>query len=120
MVQEHKTLTNSNGSAATRGTRETIPLVDVYENEQELLVLSDLPGVTPDQLSIEVDHTDLKIHGHVPDADPSESALFARQFRLDASIDVGKIAATIRDGVLEVHLPKSEPYRVRRIEVTGT
>lgn len=120
MSQDIKTPTKANVPATTREIQETIPLVDIYENEHELLILSDLPGVTPDALSVGVDHTGLRIQGRAKNADAIECALFTRTFQLDASVDVTKIEAKIREGVLEVHLPKSEPYRVRKIEVTGT
>lgn len=118
MTRESK-MANSNVSEITRHTSEITPLVDIYENDQELLILSDLPGVTPEKLSVEVNHPELKILGRVASTGRAGDILYARTFRLDASIDVEKIEAKISDGVLEVHLPKSEPYRVRRIEVTS-
>lgn len=120
MSQDPKNTSKANASTTNREAHESIPLVDVYENERELLILSDLPGVTPDKLSVGVDHSSLTIQGRTTDTVSNQCALFTRTFQLDASVDVSKIEASIREGVLEVHLPKSEPYRVRKIEVTGT
>jgi HSP20 family molecular chaperone IbpA len=104
----------------TQRPQESIPPVDIYENELELLILADLPRVTTESLSVEVNHPELKIVGRVPSADQHGEIVYARTFRLDASMDAAKIRARISGGVLEVHLPKSEPYRVRKIEVTGS
>lgn len=120
MSQEFTEVVKPNAPTSQQHVREIIPLVDIYENEHELLILSDLPGVTPDKLSVEVDHPELKIQGKVVSANQDGNILYARTFGLDASVDVAKIEAKISDGVLEVHLPKSEPYRVRKIEVTGS
>ena len=96
---------------------ELTPSVDIYENDKELLVLADLPRVSRDSLTVEVNHPDLKIEGRVPATDRQPEYKYTRTFHLDSSVDVGKIEAKISDGVLEVHLPKSEPFRVRKIEV---
>ena len=111
--------TAKNNSESAQRTQEIVPPVDIYENEQELLILADLPRVTPENLSVEVHHPELKIKGRVPSANHQNDIVYARTFRLDASMDTAKIEAKISLGVLEVHLPKSEPYRVRKIEVTG-
>jgi HSP20 family molecular chaperone IbpA len=120
MSLDHNEVTKSNAPTSTQPVHEITPLVDIYENEHELLILSDLPGVTPDKLSVEVDHPELKIQGRAANASRGTDRLYTRTFRLDASVDVAKIEAKISEGVLEVHLPKSEPYRVRKIDVTGS
>lgn len=111
--------TAKNSPELAQRIQELVPPVDIYENEQELLILADLPRVTPENLSVEVHHPELKIKGRVPSTSHQSDIVYARTFRLDASMDAAKIEAKIRGGVLEVHLPKSEPYRVRKIEVTG-
>lgn len=96
---------------------ELSPAIDIYENEKELLLVADLPNVKPDALSVEVNHPDLKVIGRVPSSGRVPERIYTRNFRLDSSVDVSKIEAKLSDGVLKVHLPKSEPYRVRKIEV---
>jgi HSP20 family protein len=94
------------------------PLVDIYENENELLLVADLPHVTPESLSVEVKHPELKIAGRSRKGDKQQhDYVYTRTFHLDSSVDVGKIEARLKDGVLEVHLPKSEPFQVRKIAV---
>jgi HSP20 family protein len=93
------------------------PPVDIYENEKELLVLADLPRVTRDALTVEVNHPELKIEGRVAAKDSQVEYVYSRTFHLDSSVDVSKIEARLTDGVLEVHLPKSEPFQVRKIAI---
>jgi HSP20 family protein len=107
------------GPELARRVQEIVPPVDIYENEQELLILADLPRVTPENLTVEVNQPELKIQGKVPSANHKNDIVYTRAFRLDASMDVAKIEAKMIEGVLEVHLPKTEPYRVRKIQVTG-
>jgi len=111
--------TPKNSPELPQRAKEIVPPVDIYENEQELLILADLPRVTRENLSVEVNHPELKIQGRVPSTNHKNDIVYARTFQLDSSMDVAKIEAKITEGVLEVHLPKSEPYRVRKIEVTG-
>jgi len=93
------------------------PLVDIYENEKELLVVADLPRVTRDALTVQVNHPELKIEGRVLAKGKQAEYVYARTFHLDSSVDVSKIEAKLADGVLEVHLPKSEPFQVRKIAI---
>ena len=93
------------------------PAVDIYENDKELLVVADLPRVTPSSLKLEVNHPEMKIEGRAVASDTQPEYLYTRTFQLDSSVDVSKIEAKLSEGVLQVHLPKREPYQVRRIEV---
>jgi HSP20 family protein len=97
--------------------RELVPAIDIYENDKELLVVADLPRVTRDKLAVQVNHPELKIEGRVDATDRQPETVYRRTFRLDSSVDVGRINAKLSDGTLEIHLPKSEPYRVRKIDV---
>jgi len=119
MTQNIEATAKTQGSELAHQNQEFMPPVDIYENDHELLVLADLPRVTTENLTVEVNHPELKIQGRVPSANHKSDIVYTRTFRLDASMDVAKIEAKITDGVLEVHLPKSEPYRVRKIEVTS-
>ena len=96
------------------------PATDIYENEKELLLVSDLPNVTTESLTLEVSHPDLKIEGRAPGDDRYPERVYTRTFRLDSTLDLSKVEAKLSDGVLKVHLPKSEPYRVRKIQVKGS
>jgi HSP20 family protein len=99
---------------------ELVPPIDIYENDKELLLIADLPNVTADALTLEVNHPDLRIQGRAPSDGKHPERVYSRSFRLDSTLDVAKIEAKLTDGVLKVHLPKSEPYQVRKIQVKGS
>jgi len=103
------------------------PDVDVYENDAELLLVADLPGVSRDKLTIEVDADQLIIEGERWDKKKKEEGEtiareyrpldFRRRFALPEGIDIDKITAQLASGILTVHLPKSAGLRPRRVEV---
>jgi HSP20 family protein len=100
------------------------PPVDIYEDDQGLVVLVDLPGVEPSGLDVRVDRGILTIQGragHLASGDPvyREYQLtgFFRQFQLPEEVDTGRIAAELRNGVLTLRLPRAERAQPRRIEV---
>jgi HSP20 family molecular chaperone IbpA len=104
-------------------TRWVAAPVDIYENEDELLLLADLPGVTADNLKIDIDNNELTVEGKRDERVDSESASpfpvanYRRAFTLPSGIDHNKVAAEIKQGVLTLHLPKAEAIKPRRIEV---
>ena len=105
------------------------PDVDVAESPEEFVVTADLPGVDHDRVHVGLHDGVLTIDATVSAAlpDPSWSLVygeyqtgsFHRRFHLSEGIDVERIRAQMRDGVLTLHLPKTERHRTRRIEVTG-
>ncbi len=113
------------GHEVTRQTdRYAIPPVDIYEDQERLTVLADLPGVTAQGLSVQVEQGILTIEGRVDWDTPGnllrrEFSLlnFYRQFRISEAVDTTKIRATLRNGVLTLELPKAEEAKPRRIPV---
>jgi HSP20 family protein len=110
-----------------RDRKTYAPNVDILEKEDELLVLADMPGVRADNIDIHYEQAMLTIHGK---AEPRQSVNetqyllreygvgdFYRSFRIGEGIDADKIHAELSNGVLELHLPKSEEVKPRRIEV---
>lgn len=90
--------------------------VDVYENEDELLMLADLPGVPADGLDIRFENGELTIEGR-----RGEARRYKRVFALDAAgFDLDKVAARQQNGVLELRLPKAPQKRARKIEVRAS
>jgi HSP20 family molecular chaperone IbpA len=105
-------------------TRFLVPAVDIYETEDALMVMADLPGVSKDNVSVEVEKGILTIRGRVEHKAPAdvlrqEFALldYFRQFRLSNEVDQENIDAELRHGVLHLRLPKSRAAQPRRIEV---
>lgn len=101
------------------------PRVDIRETDEELTLYADLPGVKPDGLDLRYENGELRIHGRCAPRHPGANFLaeeygvgdFYRAFTLGEVIEADRIAAELRDGVLTVHLPKSEAVKPRRIAV---
>jgi HSP20 family protein len=84
-------------------TEEREPLVDIVENEKEIRVVAELPGV---------EKTDIKLHGTEDSIDISVSTAqnkFYKEVQLPAKVKVKEATSTYKNGVLEVVLPKVEP-----------
>lgn len=102
------------------------PAVDVFENDSELLVVADLPGVSKDRMSIHFEKGRLTIEGKraLPAQKPGlveiEAADFRRTFLVPQGIDAEHIAADLANGVLSIHLPKHASAKPRRIEVKAS
>jgi HSP20 family protein len=104
--------------------RYAVPPVDIYEEQDKLVVLADLPGVKKENLSVKVEQGILTIDGRV-DREPQGNPLrrewtlvpFFRQFRITEEIDPQKIRAALQNGVLRLDLPKAEKAKPRQIPV---
>ena len=113
----------ADNSADTRALR---PRVDVLEDERGITLLADLPGVPREQLDIKVDGETLTIEGTVATATPQalqpayvelRVPRFRRAFTLSRELDTGRIEANLKDGVLNLRIPKLEHAQPRRISV---
>jgi HSP20 family protein len=102
------------------------PACDIYENKEEVLLMADLPGVATDQLRIHLEHDELTLEarreigeGGSPLSAEYRACDFRRQFVVPPGIDGSKINAELKDGVLRLHLPKSEAVKPRQISVNA-
>lgn len=100
------------------------PPVDIYEDDEGLVLLADMPGVEPDDLDVQADHEAVTIKGaakHLIHGEPIyrefELSGYYRQFRLPREIDTDRITAEFKFGVLSLKLPRSQQVLPRRIEV---
>lgn len=98
--------------------------VDIYENGGEILLYADMPGVTKEHISIKIDNGRMTLSGirHLQVAGAANWREFAdtefrRTFSVPQSIDIDKVHAELKDGVLRLHLPKSEAAKPRQIEI---
>jgi HSP20 family molecular chaperone IbpA len=100
------------------------PPVDIYETEEGLVVLADLPGVSANDLKIRLEDNILTIQGnaqHLVEAEPiyREFQLynFFRQFELSDQVDQERISASLNHGVLRLYLARAERTKPREIPV---
>lgn len=102
------------------------PPCDVCENENEIIVIAEIPGVKMDDINLEVTSEGLSIEGERQAPDSSESrwvrversyGRFSRAFSIGIPIDVQSVKAVYRDGLLTVTIPKSEAIKPKRISV---
>lgn len=107
-----------------KGRPVVTPLVDIYENKDEYLVVADLPGVSHDKLSVKFDKGELTLEGQWAEAEQGSALAreyramdFRRSFIVPDSVDVEKIGAALNNGVLTLHLPKSEAVKPRHIDI---
>ncbi|MCK0769609.1 Hsp20/alpha crystallin family protein [Chromohalobacter canadensis] len=115
--------------ATTRQAQEQrtlLPAVDIYEEDEALHVIADMPGVTRDALHIEVDDNVLTLEGEISFDMPEDITAsyaevqgqrFSRRFTLSQEVDSEAIRAELRDGVVYLLLPKRDTHRRRRIEI---
>ena len=113
---QKETQGNGNRTPETTRARELRPAVDVYENESELVIVADLPGVTRDQLDIRIDPPELRFESKLNDA---AGSVYRRSFTIDERIDASKVSADFQNGVLTVRLPKAEEVKPRKIAIRG-
>lgn len=102
------------------------PVVDIYENENEILLQADMPGVTKEHVTINVDNGKLEISGMRKLQTKGTSTWqefgdveYRRIFSVPQSIDVGKVSAELKEGVLKLHLPKTEAAKPRTIQISA-
>ncbi len=100
------------------------PAVDIFETEDGLTLIADLPGLDGKNLQLSIDEGLLTIEGRAPvdtgDLLYREFSMsgYRRQFQLPDTLDTEKSHAEIKHGVLTLNLPKSEAAKPKRIEVS--
>lgn len=114
------------GGEATRTRPSLRPRTDIYETEDRVMVLAEMPGVGPDGVEVTLERRVLTIRGRSPEV-PHEGyrqvyaeygeGEFERVFTVSEDIDRDGIKATQKDGLLILELPKAGPAKARKIEV---
>lgn len=97
---------------------EIMPLVDIIEDEHDMIMYFEIPGATPENVSIEVANHILSVEAKSCLCRKGRPIVFRRCFQLNSSTDISKIHAKTHDGVLTLTLPKSEDAKVHKIQVT--
>jgi HSP20 family protein len=106
--------------------RVFVPTADIYESQDALTVILEMPGVDKNNVDVHVEEGMLNIEGRielskyqglVPLYTEYNIGHYARSFRLSSKIDQSKIGADFKDGVLSLTLPKAEEAKPRTIQV---
>jgi HSP20 family protein len=105
------------------------PDVDIIEEEKELLLTAELPGMKKEDVQLEIAEGTLTLKGEKKvEKEKKEGTYrvfersygaFERSFVLPRSVDPNNIKADFEDGVLKIHLPKTEKAQGRRVEISA-
>ncbi len=126
MVRQEKREVKKTGEELRPGA-VFIPAVDILENQNEIIVLADMPGVDSKDVNVDLENDVLTIRGAVSPLESEKEALvyrefnwgdYYRQFTLTEVINQEKIAAKMDDGVLRLTLPKKEKAKPKKIQVS--
>jgi HSP20 family protein len=107
-------------------TTTYLPTADIFETQEALQVILEMPGVEKTNIDVTVEEGVLNVRGRLdfskynnlqPLYTEYNVGHYARSFRLSSKIDVSKIGAELADGVLNLTLPKVEEARPRTIQV---
>jgi len=123
-VQKKRELENK--EETTIPARMFVPAADIFEGENDLTVVLEMPGVEKGNVDIRVEDGVLNVEGRLdltkyqglqPLYTEYNIGHYSRSFRLSNKIDQNKIAAEMKDGVLSLKLPKAEEAKPRTIQV---
>jgi HSP20 family protein len=106
-----------------------MPALDMVDRKDELMLRADLPGLTEKDIEVSVTDGTLAIRGERKEEREEQEGeyyyaertfgSFVRSVSLPAGVDADKVRATFKNGVLEVHLPKTKEAKGKKIEITA-
>jgi HSP20 family protein len=125
----HEFFRGGNGGDQGWASGAWTPPVDIYETDDALVLTAMLPGVSKDDVSIEVHNNILILRGERKPAAAVQDERyyrrecvygpFQRSFVLPTIVDQERVQATYHDGILELRLPKVEAAKPRRIAIAS-
>lgn len=108
-------------------SREIVPLVDLYEKGNKVIVRAELPGIKPEEVDLSVDGNLLTIRGEKKQENEVKEkdyyrfersyGSFQRTVELPAQVKADEAKATYKDGVLEIELTKTEEVKKKKIKI---
>ncbi|HEY8520487.1 MAG TPA: Hsp20/alpha crystallin family protein [Gammaproteobacteria bacterium] len=108
--------------------RPRVPSVDICENDNEVIVRAEVPGVDKDNLDVSIADRTLTIKGRTREEQKEEredyyrreirSGEFSRSLLLPCEVDAEKASASLKDGIVELRLPKAAAAQRRRIPLS--
>jgi len=116
------------GTERIKARKVYVPVVDILETDQALLLVSEMPGVDEAGVDVTIEKNILTIKGTVASHVPAGYKLsyeeygigdYERSFTLPNEIDRGAVQAAIKDGVLKLTLPKVKQAATRKVAVTA-
>ena len=125
---EKQELVEQNEAERTRDSRMYVPRVDIYETDDAINLVADIPGADENSIDITLEKNVLTIDAEVQAEKPQDYSLtyaeygigsFRRKFNLSNEINQEKIVAEVKDGVLKLILPKSKKA-TQKIKVKAT
>jgi len=120
---------NVSATERIRNVKTFVPRVDIYESKDALYLIADMPGVDDKTVDIELEKNLLTITGRVENGRIKDATMmyseyeigdYERVFTLSDEIDRDKIAATVKNGVLRLEMPKAEKIKPKKITISAT
>ncbi len=102
------------------------PLVDIYETDDEFIMIAQMPGLKKEDVKVKLEEGNLIIMGKVDYEEElhrnyvlkeTETGNYYRRFRVGDTVDESKIEAHLENGILTVRLPKVERIKPKTIEI---
>lgn len=119
MIQHHENMSEHNKNLTV-----AVPLVDIYENDEAILLHADMPGSAKDRITVNIDQGKLTLTGVRELAregavqwDEIGEVEYQRTFSVPQTIDAAHVEAEYQEGVLKLVLPKSASVKPRSIEI---
>lgn len=104
-----------------------VPPVDIFERQDHLVIRAEVPGLNREDMDVRIENGVLTLHGERKrETEVSEDnafrmeriyGAFTRSFSLPTTVDATKVAATYKDGVLEISVPKVETAKPKKVEI---
>lgn len=117
------------GVERTRMGRVFLPAVDIYETEQNVVLVADMPGVDESSVDVSLEKNVLTIYGRVESQVPAGHTLayseyltgdYQRSFTISNAIDWERIEGVVKHGVLRLTMPKAGPATTKKILVKSS
>lgn len=126
---EKEEVATPEGAERTRECQCFVPRSDIYELDDQIIIVADVPGVSEKSVEITLEKDILTINAYVEPVEWEGYSLsyaeygigdYQRSFRLPDQIDRDNIEAVLKDGVLRLFLPKAPQAKTRKIEVKAS
>ena len=123
---EKQEIAEMDDSERTRDSQCFVPRADIYELDDQIVIVADIPGADEKSVDVTLEKNVLTINAIVDTPTQEGYALtfseyavgdYQRNFRISNEIDRNNIAANVKDGVLRLYLPKAAESQTRKISV---